>query len=73
MPHSQHTREIRAIELKQIARQQKELAAIERRLRAQVPEPCEVPPINEEKARRSARLEQNRRHQDKHRGGTPQK
>jgi hypothetical protein len=67
MPRNRYTKAARKKQRAQIARQEQELAAIERRLRRQDAESPEVPPINEEKERRSARLEQKRRHKAKHR------
>jgi hypothetical protein len=70
LPHNRYTKAARKKQRAQIARQEKELAAIERRLRNQGAEPSELPPIDKEKERRSSRIEQKRQHKAKRRGNT---
>lgn len=69
MPNNRHTKQIRKLERKQIEHQEGELAAIERRLRKQEPDLTEVPVFNQDKVRRSARLERKRQLGVNRRGG----
>lgn len=69
MPRNRYTKQVRKLDRKQIERQETELTAVERRLRNQEPDPMEVPPVSEDKARRSARVEQKQRHKLKRRNG----
>lgn len=62
MPRNRYIRQVRKLDRKQIEHQEKELIAIEKRLRNQAAESMEVPLLNESKVRRSARVEQKRRH-----------
>lgn len=68
MPRNRYTRLVRKQQQAQIARQEKELAALAKKLKIQDDETHEVPLVNKEKVRRSARIEQDRRHRSKRRG-----
>lgn len=62
MPRNRYTRFVRKLELRRLASQEKELAAIARRLRNPDVEPAVEPMGSSDKERRAARLAQNRRH-----------
>lgn len=70
MPRNRYTKVVRRSEREQIARQEKELDVIRRKLCGQDAESTLIPLANEAKKRRSARVEQNRRHKPKRQGGT---
>lgn len=69
MSRNHYTKDARDIERKQIARQEKELDAVEAKPRGEDTPSPEVPPINKAKERRRARLERNRRYKAKRRSG----
>ena len=62
MARNRYIKLVRKIERDQIARQEKELASIRRKLRSQVAESAAVPLADEHKERRVARLEHKRRY-----------
>ena len=67
MARNRYTKLVHKLERKQIEHQEGRLAVIDKRLRKQSAEPMEVPPFNTNKVRRSARVEQKRRHKAKRR------
>lgn len=69
MPRNRYTRVVRDVERERIARQEKELTVIRRKLCGQDVESTTIPLVDEAKERRSARVEQKQRHKPKRQGG----
>lgn len=69
MSRNHYAKVVGDIEREQVARQEKELTAVEAELHGQDVQSPEIPLINKAKERRRARLEQKRRHKAKRRGG----
>jgi hypothetical protein len=73
MPHSSYAKSARRLERAQIARQEKQLAALGKKLKSQDEESAGtplVPVINRDKERRITRIEQKQRHKGKRRRNT---
>lgn len=69
MSRTRYTKVVREEQHIQIARKEKEVATVARKLHRQDAESSEVPPTTRAKERRSTRLEQKRRYKAKHRDG----
>ena len=70
MPRNHYTTFVNKQERARIARKEKDLVALSKTLKFQDVDPVDMPVVNKDKVRRSARVEQKRRHKAKRRRNT---